>query len=210
MGKKQDRTCARGAGDRGKKEGSGAVRSCAGIERAGAELKGQKSERASIGLPMEARRRQQPTFPQCSIIGRPGLTAVFGMGTGVSPAVWSPTIPKSGPFGPGEESGLSAPAPAVGRRAGRMRDPDGAIEKRGEGKRTKIEGEEEGRCVEERKFGAPDRAPRLGSRGREVGAAKLSTVRTARLKVLPLLQLRPINLVVFQGSHAQKCTQVSS
>jgi len=28
--------------------------------------------------------------------------------------------------------------------------------------------------------------------------------------VLPLLQLRPINLVVFQGSHAQKCTQVSS
>ena|GEM_PF-4866187 len=37
------------------------------------------------------KRRQRPTFPRSSIIGGPGFTTVFGMGTGVSPDLWSPT-----------------------------------------------------------------------------------------------------------------------
>ena len=35
--------------------------------------------------PDEAESRRRPTFPRSSIIGGPGLTAVFGMGTGVAP-----------------------------------------------------------------------------------------------------------------------------
>ena len=40
--------------------------------------------------------RQRPTFPLSSIIGGRSLTAVFGMGTGVSSHLWSPTIPAAG------------------------------------------------------------------------------------------------------------------
>ena len=35
-----------------------------------------------------------------TIIGLTGLTAVFGMGTGVAPSVWSPTKRYSGLFHP--------------------------------------------------------------------------------------------------------------
>jgi hypothetical protein len=41
--------------------------------------------------------RQRPTFPLNSIIGGNGLTAVFGMGTGVSRCLWSPTKPIEAP-----------------------------------------------------------------------------------------------------------------
>ena len=37
-----------------------------------------------------------------TIMGRAGLTAVFGMGTGVAPPVWSPEMyPAGGQAGPG-------------------------------------------------------------------------------------------------------------
>ena len=39
---------------------------------------------------MEPKDRRRPTFPLSSIIGNVGLTAVFGMGTGVSQRLWSP------------------------------------------------------------------------------------------------------------------------
>ena len=40
-----------------------------------------------------------------TIIGPAGLTAVFGMGTGVAPPVWSPEkYPAGGQAGPGTDS----------------------------------------------------------------------------------------------------------
>lgn len=40
--------------------------------------------------------RRSPTFPQSSIIGRKVLTSEFGMGSGISPCVNSPTNPCGG------------------------------------------------------------------------------------------------------------------
>ena len=53
-----------------------------------------KKSRAPKVLAFGARQsRRSPTFPQSSIIGRKVLTSEFGMGSGISPCVNSPTNP---------------------------------------------------------------------------------------------------------------------
>jgi hypothetical protein len=61
-------------------------------------------KRALQGVTLQGSlRRRRPTFARCTIIGPKGLTAVFGMGTGVTPWVWSPTNLAAGPLGHGED-----------------------------------------------------------------------------------------------------------
>ena len=49
-----------------------------------------------------------------TIMGLAGLTAVFGMGTGVAPPVWSPeSRPAGGQAGPGVDSGGRSHARAL-------------------------------------------------------------------------------------------------
>ena len=87
-------------------------RSCR-VARAGQK----RSDPSEVSLRRGRLRRRRPTFPLSSIIGGQGLTAVFGMGTGVTPDLWSPTNRRGpcpcrdGEFGFGRgEPGRSAAA----------------------------------------------------------------------------------------------------
>ena len=136
-----------------------------------------------------------------TIMGPSGLTAVFGMGTGVAPTVWSPERRPPGVFRPdGRDSWW------VGRY-GRSRV-------RREGLRAAFHS----RCVSLRRdhdpWGSdrarfrigPGRAERTTPRssaafrgeGDGSGWSSRSAVRTGRLRRSPALHSRPIDLVVFQ------------
>ena len=142
-----------------------------------------------------------------TIMGPAGLTAVFGMGTGVTPPVWSPEKRPAG--------GQAAPAAlfAIGGRS-RSRatsaraamaspisprvDPDG----RG------IVGPR--RC--RRGIGSTrDRSGRArGGAGGRIGVVKRSAVRTGRLRRSPAVHSRPIDLVVFQEPSQLALLETSS
>ena len=71
-----------------------------------------------------------------TIMGPTGLTAVFGMGTGVAPPVWSPETrpacgqarrPSAGNRGVSGHAGTGLPGPGAGRRKGSSREGRGRV-----------------------------------------------------------------------------------
>ena len=107
------------------------------------------------------------------------------MGTGVAPDLWSPT---------------SRAAPFLARRED-VRNWKGAGDTRTlrEARRAAANGADS-------RPGLEMIQSRIGCR-RPVGAIKPSTVSTAPLRTFLSLHARPINLVVFQGSHVPKNKQ---
>ena len=118
-----------------------------------------------------------------TIMGLAGLTAVFGMGTGVTPPVWSP---EKGPAG-----GEAGPGPSLrcGGSATHVTVAVSAINPCG------ITVPIAGRCLR-----AAD-----GS-----GWSSCSAVRTGRLKRSPAVHARPIDLVVFQEPSQRLLLETSS
>ncbi len=152
-----------------------------------------------------------------TIMGPTGLTAVFGMGTGVAPPVWSPERrPAAGEGGPGATGRgvLVTPArsePGRGqthkrRRAVRVassasftdhEDPPGSP-----GCRHGVQRRET--CGTLTAFRA-DRGC-----GRRVGVVKRSAVGTGPLRRSPAVHSQPIDLVVFQEPSSLVRTETSS
>ena len=121
-------------------------------------------------------------------MGPAGLTAVYGMGTGVAPPVWSPGI---------RPRGLCAPA--AGRRCGGGCRGPRAI--RGGGhhppRRRTLRAGSSLACGVRR--GRPDAGGRTrGACGGRSGWSSRSAVRTGRLRRSPAVHSRPIDLVVSQ------------
>ena len=124
-----------------------------------------------------------------TIMGPAGLTAVFGMGTGVAPPVWSPG---SGP------RGLCAPADRGSARRRVSRGAAGNPE--GEWAPCSATARPLGwgsRLVCGVFFGRPDGGPH-GVCGAGSGWSSRSAVRTGRLRRSPAVHSRPIDLVVSQ------------
>ena len=126
-----------------------------------------------------------------TIMGPTGLTAVFGMGTGVTPPVWSPEMPpEGGQAAPGVRSigwsvtVVESTASAVEAIRSSRVDPHG----RGSSP--------EASAGSIRVTG--DRSRRLRGRGRRIGVVKRSAVGTGPLRRSPAVHSRPIDLVVFQ------------
>ena len=115
--------------------------------------------------------RQRPTFPLSSIIGGRNLTTVFGMVTGVTSHLWSPTNPADGLHR--RPVFLVVNRTSVTRSNRRMRSCE--------------------------VWPSPDHQARNQGRN-PVDVTKSSTVSTASLRVFLPVHVRPINLVVFQGS----------
>ena len=123
-----------------------------------------------------------------TIMGPTGLTAVFGMGTGGAPPVWSP---ESRPAG-----GRAAPAATIAVGWSRRRHTEaraGRAHSLPEPNRSLVAGY----FGIDGSRGAPDRPSRPG-RGGRIGVVKRSAVRTGRLRRSPAVHARPIDLVVFQ------------
>ncbi len=115
--------------------------------------------------------RQRPTFPLSSIIGGRNLTTVFGMVTGVTSHLWSPTNPAAGFHR--RPVLIVVNRTSVTRSNRRMRSCEAW----------------------------PPPEYRARNQGRNpVDVTKSSTVSTASLRVFLPVHVRPINLVVFQGS----------
>jgi hypothetical protein len=125
-------------------------------------------------------------------MGPTGLTAVFGMGTGGTPPVWSPeSCPAGGQAGPGtirRGSVTRASSSRRGRQGVRFVHGCGPPDRAG----CRLPG-----------FGSGPR-PRGRRRGGRIGVVKHSAVRTGRLRRSPAVHSRPIDLVVFQEpSHSR-------
>jgi hypothetical protein len=129
---------------------------------------------------------------QSTIMGPAGLTAVFGMGTGVAPPVWSPERRPAGrqttpvPNGAGSATHESSCSAHLGARD---TPPNPAS-----------------LSASERSFGSarlwlarpPLGSPAPGSGESPSGWSSYLAVRTGRLKRSPAVHARPIDLVVFQ------------
>jgi hypothetical protein len=143
-----------------------------------------------------------------TIMGLAGLTAVFGMGTGVAPPVWSPGT---------RSAGLFAPPTALesGRPQGCGRDPWrelGEPDLMGVGSTsdhtmTTVVAD---RCRVRRRtdwlstHGLRVGRPLVGSvTAMESGWSSRSAVSTGRLRRSPALHVRPIDLVVYQEPSAK-------
>ena len=125
-------------------------------------------------------------FRACgTIMGPAGLTAVFGMGTGVAPPVWSPERRPGAGQGPAGRDG------SVVVRTGRWSSGQGRDSPRPDPLRIGI-----GDGIRLR---ASPVASRPGRRSRGgSGWSSRSAVRTGRLRRSPAVHARPIDLVVFQ------------
>ena len=125
-------------------------------------------------------------------MGPTGLTAVFGMGTGGTPPVWSPeSCPAGGQARPGRYSRWIGHAGVVLAtwQVWRLLRP-----------RVRTVGSR-GVSTPRRRDGPRARGRRRGGR---VGVVKHSAVRTGRLRRSPAVHSRPIDLVVFQEpSHSR-------
>ena len=108
---------------------------------------------------------------------------MFGMGTGVSLRSCTPTI---------RHDDLSVDMPAEPRKR-----PTGTNES--QSLRREAELKSRLRSCSAEDFFKPTTSQRVAMRRRMVGG-RASTVSTARLKTLLSVHLRPINLVVYQGS----------
>jgi len=120
-------------------------------------------------------------------MGPAGLTAVFGMGTGVAPPVWSPGI------GP---RGLRAPA-VRDQRGGGRREGQRAIPQGGGRHPPRRSTRRLGIVSSAGSFGRPTRGSARGC-GTRSGWSSRSAVRTGRLRRSPAVHARPIDLVVSQ------------
>ena len=124
-----------------------------------------------------------------TIMGLAGLTAVFGMGTGGAPPVWSPGKRPAGGQARRPRCWLG------GRSRGQARCVVG-------GRGIDLRGVDPvGSGIVDRDHGraraAPDRGP-AGGCGGGSGWSSRSAVRTGRLRRSPAVHSRPIDLVVFQ------------
>jgi hypothetical protein len=134
-------------------------------------------------------------------MGPTGLTAVFGMGTGVTPPVWSPEKhPAGGQTAPGAGfNGWSDHAVrTVGRMVGRpVSPPSGPPRPRTIGPR---------RWLGDRTDFTAIRPSWPGKgRGGRIGVVKRSAVGTGPLRRSPAVHSQPIDLVVFQEPSHIKC-----
>ena len=136
-----------------------------------------------------------------TIMGLAGLTAVFGMGTGVTPPVWSPERRPAG--------GQARPAATI--RGGSVTHGD-AWASRG-GRRSLHDADGRYRRSRDRDH-ASTRHARIGrrrcGRGGRIGVVKRSAVRTGRLRRSPAVHSRPIDLVVFQEPSQPMLPETSS
>ena len=142
-------------------------------------------------------------------MGPAGLTAVFGMGTGVAPPVWSPgRRPAGGQAAPGAVIAVARSrraedeAESVGERGATcVSDLHGAWtpHDRSPGRVTAFVTRVETVSVIHRRSPGP---PSAG--GRRVGVVKPSAVRTGRLRRSPAVHSQPIDLVVFQEPSSVK------
>ena len=120
-------------------------------------------------------------------MGLAGLTAVFGMGTGVTPPVWSPEMRP-----PGGQAGAGTWFLVVGHTPESVSGDRSVIELRFYSFPDQI-----ARPIAGPAFGSPfglalsEAAPRSGW-------SSCLAVRTGRLKRSPAVHARPIDLVVFQ------------
>ena len=124
-----------------------------------------------------------------TIMGPAGLTAVFGMGTGVAPPVWSPEIRPAGgqarrPRYPAVVGHDESTIRAHARRWSWARPPRTAVADRS----RLVVGGRAGRPIGPRRFAGGGRS----------GWSSCSAVRTGRLRRSPAVHARPIDLVVFQ------------
>ena len=136
---------------------------------------------------------------ESTIMGPAGLTAVFGMGTGVTPPVWSPEK-RSGGGQAARAAGCQVQWLVTTRKTHTA--PVGKWDSRERTSRVRI--------------GEPDHAPPAESRS---GWSSCLAVRTGRLRRSPAVHARPIDLVVFQepthdcwkphlgGGFALRCLQ---
>src|SRR5262249_41457783 len=129
-----------------------------------------------------------------TIMGPTGLTAVFGMGTGVTPPVWSPERrPAGGQAAPGVgQSGVRSrrrDTAAVGWRRPSL--PTGPLPAAGSLARGV------GRGIGRFSW-APRSVAAAGGRGGRIGVVKRSAVGTGPLRRSPAVHSQPIDLVVFQ------------
>ena len=136
---------------------------------------------------------------RCTIMGPAGLTAVFGMGTGVTPPVWSPEIRPPRRSGRGGRD-----VPVVGH----------------DGSRVACTRREWARSCSEQPGSGPGRSvsvspPRscllacLVAESRS-GWSSCLAVRTGRLRRSPAVHARPIDLVVFQEPSQHLLLETSS
>jgi hypothetical protein len=144
-----------------------------------------------------------------TIMGLAGLTAVFGMGTGVAPPVWSPGIRP-----PGRQAGAAAVKPAVRSRA-QIR---ARVKRAWRGVFRHLPGVASLGCFQGNRHGAwgcgkrdPDSSGRRHGRGgRRVGVVKRSAVGTGPLRRSPAVHSQPIDLVVFQEPSELALMETSS
>ena len=122
-----------------------------------------------------------------TIIGLAGLTAVFGMGTGVTPPVWSPEK---------HSTGDQARSSTVVRRVGHTRVAIVTI------------------ClqIQTLRYHCPIvvRSRGCGAAASRSGWSSYLAVRTGRLKRSLAVHARPIDLVVFQEPSQPKLLETSS
>ena len=120
-----------------------------------------------------------------TIMGPAGLTAVFGMGTGVAPPVWSPGR---------RPAGLCNPPGAVwpGRRAS-----DSVARRVAAASSLTVAPDRCDRGIVTR-LGVPRRPGAVGWIGVGSGWSSRSAVRTGRLRSSRTVHARPIDLVVSQ------------
>ena len=125
-------------------------------------------------------------------MGPAGLTAVFGMGTGVAPPVWSPgKRPAGGQAAPAASSAMRSVGHAGGQ-SGR------AVGGRGSIHLSATRARRIGRSSSRESVHRPTRRSAASGRGGGSGWSSRSAVRTGRLRRSPAVHSRPIDLVVFQ------------
>ena len=118
-----------------------------------------------------------------TIMGPTGLTAVFGMGTGVTPSVWSPERRPADVFQSAGRDSLVRSYHYVSR--GSVQDST---------TRSLLFGSAS-HCIAGRLGSGP--SPAFVEEGRSGWSSRLA-VRTGRLRRSPVVHARPIDLVVFQ------------
>jgi hypothetical protein len=147
-----------------------------------------------------------------TIMGPAGLTAVFGMGTGVTPPVSSPERP---PAGGQATPGTGTKSVGRSRRPGQrhgvavafLRSTSGTLTAAGSSPEAFCSGVSEGVDGPRRD---PGRRRLIQGRGGRIGVVKLSAVGTGPLRRSPAVHSQPIDLVVFQEPSQRLLPETSS
>src|SRR5262245_27072212 len=144
-------------------------------------------------------------------MGLAGLTAVFGMGTGVTPPVWSPGIRP-----PGDQTRPAAVIASIPFQISNFKFEIGDLRSRKRSRRWSRARQFAGGLVAWASFsrvggpfaGIKDQLPAFSGvkysrwyglwEGERIGVVKRSAVGTGPLRRSPAVHFRPIDLVVFQ------------